>query len=322
LLAEKIAGMGSAGRRAVTIEWAGVDRLTTWRFGLAGASGVEVPEPLYDTLRPPIRYWGALLPGPDPSSRAGVAELAAAQGVFSNAALVDLYGEIADSGANNEQSNVARDLRSAYAEPDAQDRLTALRGLWDAPSGARARYGRLILTARAAAGIPPQQAFSADADRLVAAMLSAGLEGQAARWSSLAGSGSDAWAMLALTNRSPAPVRYSEAESYRSRADAHKAQMLIAGLAGLGRLSPDDARSLARAARFNLDAQNPWVWAIDGAAKRREPASVVLLAAVGMQTPVWQGVPPEMLYHICLDLRAVGLDDYARLIAAEAIARL
>jgi hypothetical protein len=322
LLAEKVAGMGSEGRRAVTIEWTGVDRLTTWRFGLSGASGVEVPEPLYDTLRPQIRYWRALLPGPDPSTRAGVAELAAAQGVFSSAALVDLYGEIADSGENNDQANVARDLRSAFTEADAQDRMTALRGLWDAASGARARYGRLILTARAAAGIPAQQAYAADADRLVASMLSAGLERQAARWNGLVGSGSDAWAMLALANRSPAPVRYSDAEAYRSRADARKAQMLIAGLAGLGRLSPDDARALARAARFSLDTQNPWTWAIDAAARRHEAGSVVLLAAVGMQTPVWKGVPPEMLYHICLDLRAVGLDDYARLIAAEAIARL
>ena len=322
LLAEKIAGMGAEGRRAVTIEWAGVDRLTTWRFGLASASGADIPEPLYGTLRPQVRYWRALLPGPDPVTRASAAELAAAQGVFSSSALVDLYGEIADTGDNSAEAGTARDLRSAFADSDAQDRLTAMRGLWNGANGARARYGRLILTARAATGIPAEAAYSSDADALVASMLSAGLEQPAERWSAVAPRGSDAWAMLALASRSPTLVRYGDADSYRGRADAHKAQMLIAGLAGLGRLSLDDARGLARAARFDLDTQNPWTWAIDAAAQRHETGSVVLLAAVGMQTPVWQGVPPEMLYHICRDLRAVGLDGYARMIAAEAIARL
>ena len=52
----------------------------------------------------------------------------------------------------------------------------------------------MILTARAAAGIPAESAFAGDADALVAAMLSAGLEKQAARWSGVASVGSDAWA--------------------------------------------------------------------------------------------------------------------------------
>ena len=41
-----------------------------------------------------------------------------------------------------------------------------------------------------------------------------------------------------------------------------------------------------------------------------------------MQTRDWRGVPPEVLFRIVAALRAVGLGGYARMIAAEAIARL
>ena len=48
----------------------------------------------------------------------------------------------------------------------------------------------------------------------------------------------------------------------------------------------------------------------------------MLLAAIGMQTPQWRGVPPAMLYRIVSALRAVGLEGEARMIAAEALARV
>jgi hypothetical protein len=41
-----------------------------------------------------------------------------------------------------------------------------------------------------------------------------------------------------------------------------------------------------------------------------------------MQTGGWRGVPPQHLYRIIGALRDVGLDYYARMIAAEALARL
>ena len=43
LLAEKVIGAGTNTRRAVTIEWEGVDELNSWRFGLASATGLEIP---------------------------------------------------------------------------------------------------------------------------------------------------------------------------------------------------------------------------------------------------------------------------------------
>ena len=41
-----------------------------------------------------------------------------------------------------------------------------------------------------------------------------------------------------------------------------------------------------------------------------------------MQTGSWRGVPAPYLFRIIRDLRAVGLEYEARMIAAEAVARL
>src|SRR3546814_8560476 len=66
------------------------------------------------------------------AERAVPAQRAAARGVLSNVALVDLFGDIAageDSGSA--AAAVASDLRSAYVDQDRDDRLSALRALWD-----------------------------------------------------------------------------------------------------------------------------------------------------------------------------------------------
>ena len=77
--------------------------------------------------------------------------------------------------------------------------------------------------------------------------------------------------------------------------------------------------SLANAIRLRLRIHQ--ARAIDRAASTEQAGTVVLLAAVGMQTPAWSGVPAEALYHAVAALRAVGMDGEARMIAAEAIAR-
>ena len=71
-----------------------------------------------------------------------------------------------------------------------------------------------------------------------------------------------------------------------------------------------------------IGSENAWTRAIGRAALARQPGTVVLLAGIGMQTRLWHGVSPEALYHIVTALRAVGLESEARMIAAEAIARL
>ncbi len=72
----------------------------------------------------------------------------------------------------------------------------------------------------------------------------------------------------------------------------------------------------------NFGLEDRWTRTLELAAKDREPGTVALLAAAGMQTRDWSGVPPEYLYHILVALREVGLDYEARMIAAEAVSRL
>jgi hypothetical protein len=97
--------------------------------------------------------------------------------------------------------------------------------------------------------------------------------------------------------------------------------MLVAALAGLGKLG-EDGNELAEDMGVRIGAQNRWTRLLDRAAQRRQQGTVVLLAAAGMQTGGWVGVPPEHLYRILLALRSVGLEYEARMIAAEALARL
>lgn len=323
LLAQRVVGVGGKGQGSVTIEWENVDRLTLWRYGLAMATGVEIPGALLANTSPASRLWRAQAGGLTPLARAVVAEQAAAQGVLSHAALVDLYGQVeSEDDQTVAEIGIARDLRTAHVGADRDARLVALRTLWDEPKAPSARYGRLVLTASAAATILPYR-DAPDADRLVAAMLSAGLESQALRWRDSVADGSDAWAMLALTGGER--VRGSAVDRYRSRASdptGIKARMLLAGLAGLGQIDRRDADRLAGSLDVDLALENSWTRAITRAGERGQPATVLLLAGVGMQTTDWRGVSPEALYHIVAALRRVGLDSVGRMVAVEALTRL
>ncbi|MGC5796597.1 hypothetical protein [Sphingomonas sp. NFX23] len=323
LLAQKVVGAGAQGRQAVTIEWDGVDRLTAWRFGLAMATGVAVPDELYGTAGPQVKYWQALSPSVALGDRLAPAEAAAGQGVLSSAALVDLYAAAAtDDDTQSGATATANDLQTAYADRNPDSRLTALRQLWGG-ANARPNYARLVLTARAASRLNPNLA-KADADLLVASMLSAGLDRTAARWLGSVPAGSDAWAMIMLSD--PDAYRrlsYSDLASYTGGEgdSALKQRMLFAGLAGLGRLNQGDIERAAQSLGVRIGADNAWTRALDRAARDGQAGTVVLLAAVGMQAVSWKDIPPEALYRIVGALRGVGLDGEARMIAAEAIAR-
>ncbi len=323
LLAQKVVGAGAQGRQAVTIDWDGVDRLTAWRFGLAMATGVTVSDELYGTAGPQVKYWQALSPSVALGDRLAPAEAAAGQGVLSSAALVDLYAAAAtDDDTQSGATATANDLQTAYADRNPDSRLTALRQLWGG-ANARPSYARLVLTARAASRLNPALA-KAEADHLVASMLSAGLDRTAARWLGSVPAGSDAWAMIMLSD--PDAYRrlsYSDLASYTGGEgdSALKQRMLFAGLAGLGRLNQGDIERAAQSLGVRIGADNAWTRALDRAARNGQAGTVVLLAAVGMQAGSWKDIPPEALYRIVGALRGVGLDGEARMIAAEAIAR-
>lgn len=323
LLAEKVLGAGAQGRRAVTVEWQTVTQLTAWRFGLATAMGEAIPAELYASAGPQVRYWQALSPSLPPAARAGAAELAASAGVFSSAGLVDLYSEIEQDpeASGTPEAAVARDLRTAYADGDVADRVTAIRSLWDAAKTPRGQYARSILTARAASWIPADAAV-VEPEKLIASMLSAGMEAAAMEWRPIVKPGSEGWALLTLADPAgEALVPYGNFDTYGDVAGRRKAQMMLAGLAGLGRLDAADAQRGAAALDVPIGAANSWTRAIDTAGQRGDAAMVALLAAVGMQSRSWDYVTPEALFHIVAAMRAAGMGNYARMIAVEAVAR-
>ena len=321
LLAEKVVGAGTNTRRAINIQWDGVERLTSWRYGLAAATGVTIPANLFGTVGPQVRAWAAQAPLADPATRSGFADRAATLGVFSNAALVDLYGSIYDAADPGDRGGtVAASLRAAYTG-DASARLAALKTLWTTSGNPYQDYARSILTARASALVPLDTDVSgSDLDNLVASMFSTGLDLQAARWAKRADGGSLAWAMLAVG--APQPVVTADAGGVKSAGSELRRQFLFAGLAGLGRLPRDDIESLAEDLAVPIGRQNSWTQALDRAVLMRQPGTVVLLAAVGMQTNDWAYVPPAHLFRIVDALRRVGLEPEARMIAAEALARV
>jgi hypothetical protein len=153
-------------------------------------------------------------------------------------------------------------------------------------------------------------------------MMTAGYDRFAARWGPIADGldgddGDRAWSILAVG--APRPVvdlSAGRVEAFTEAADPHRGRMLVAALAGLGRIPDPAAYGVSPAPRSR------WANLIAAAARADQPGTVALLAGVGMQTPSWRGVPPEHLFHIVRALRAVGHEYEARMIAAEAMTRL
>jgi hypothetical protein len=321
LLAEKVVGAGTNTRRAVTIQWDGVDELNSWRFGMASATGLEIPQPLLAKAGLQVLAWQARAPMVPLEQRVAAAEAAASLGVFSHASLVELHSLLADAADPSElEETLGGRLRRAYAGRSVEDRMEAMRGLWDQKDAPAGRYARLIMTATAAGAIAPTDDRAGRAADLIASMLSAGLDKAAARWGRLVdgmgGEGDRAWALLAVgAPRSPVDMSAVRVVGFVDRVGAERGRMLVAALAGLGRIEDPAA--------FGLQPRpTRWSNLIAAAARSGQPGTVALLAAIGMQTSDWQGVPPEHLFHIVRALRQVGLDYEARMIAAEAMTRL
>jgi hypothetical protein len=331
LLAEKVVGAGQNTRRAVVIEWDPVDHVDSWRFGLASATGLVVPDRLMDDAGPAFRAWQARAAMIPIDQRLMASDYAASLGVFSSRSLVELYSLIGDmTDPADLKDTVADRLRIAYSGRSLDEKLSALRKLWDVETPVQ-RHARLILTAGAAARIPPSPQAESEAPKLLASMLTAGFDRQAAAWApivrEMGGSDGDrAWALLALA--SPRPVvdlSASRIDDFAGRDDSPESvrtKLLVAALAGLGRIPENVAVAAASKAEVHLERVNRWTVMIDSAAQHQQPATVALLAGVGMQTGDWRGVPPEYLFHILRALRLVGMDYEARMIAAEALTRL
>jgi hypothetical protein len=326
-LAEKVVGAGNNTRRAVVVQWDGVRDLTAWRFGLAGATAVEIPAALFNTVGPHVRAWQARSPLLPAAKREQDAEIAAALGVFSADALVDVYGQIADeTDASDASGKTATLLQAAYAGSTPEAKLTAMRNLWaGASKDIYGPYARMVVTSRAAAMLPADGAYANDSDALVASMMSAGLDIQAAKWASVIKSGSPAWASLAVGALGKT-VDWSRGniESFQSNSggeDGLRGRFLFAGMAGLDRMDQSAASDMASDLSLPIGRTTRWTIALERAVVRQEPATVALLCALGLQGRSWKSVSPAMLYHAISALRRVGLTGEARMIAAEAVAR-
>jgi hypothetical protein len=323
LLAQRYAGAAAEGGRAVNIEWTEIDTLDPWRFSLATALGIEIPDALRAKAGTRFDRWAAVSPSLSLSARAQAADTAGGAGVLSSAAMVDLYAQIwSDEGITGEWHDRAEQLREAYVAANSAARMSAIRGLW---GNGEDVYGRHVLTAYAAARIAPSEQLSDDAAPLIGSMLAAGLDRNAMRWGAVVAEGTEGWGLLAIAQ----PRRQSEVDSGAvsdfidadSSADKRKSQFLAAGLAGLGRLDAGTAQDFVNQLGGRLGGQTRWSQAIDRAAELGNPTLVVLLVGLGMQGDSWERMTPRHLFHIVRGLNRVGLEAEARMIAAEAVSR-
>ena len=331
-LADKVVGAGADTSRAATIEWEQADRLTAWRFGLATATGMAPPQNLIAAASPQLRAWQARAPILSAETRLQSARIATGLGVFSSQALMDVYAAVYDATDPSDlgQSD-AWQVRLAMAGKDLETRLAAMRRLWSSTNDRLESEAVRALLARAAARVHPDADFEDDAPNLVASMLAAGLDREAARWAGAVGSmGNDnadrVWAMLALAAPSANDLDLSlgRINAFISRDDSpgkQRSALLVAGLAGLSRIDGRTAGRLNERHDLGLGRRSAWTNMIDAASQRRQAATVAVLTGVGMQARDFASVPAVHMFHAVTALNRNRQGFVARMIAAEALAR-
>ncbi|MEO6225847.1 MAG: hypothetical protein ABIO80_08375 [Sphingomicrobium sp.] len=329
VLAEKLVG-AAANTRSVTVEWEPVESLTAWRFGLASATGLLPPDRLINAASPQLRAFQARAPMLTAQQRLPSAFIAAGLGVFSSQTMVDLYSSIYDSTDPDAlPSSDAWQLRQAYVAKDQATRLASVRRLLAFGKGPLGKEGARALAARAATLIVPDPALAADAPELISAMLAGGYDEAAARWIPAVNRMDSAqadrcWAMLALAGPNIAEIGSGRVASFIRRDKSPgqvRSALLVAGLAGLGRITQDSANSLNRRYGFGLGRTTRWTRIIDAAAARRQPGTVLVLTGTGFQTTSVDQLPASHVYHAIAALHLTGQDFTARMIAAEALSR-
>jgi len=328
-LAAKVVSAGGSGR-ATTIEWDPVDSLTAWRFGLATATGMMPPDRLLNSASTQLRAFQARSPLLTPQQRLSSALIATGLGVFSSQSLMDLYSAIYDSTDPDELSNTdAWQLRQAFVGKDPDTRMAAVRKLLAIGKDGLNKEAARALAARAATLVEPDAKLAKDAPDLISAMLAAGYDRAAARWSNAVGrmdnEDSDrCWAMLALAAPDLASVGTSRLNAFIGRdksAGKLRSAFLVAGLAGLGRIDANTANSLNRKYGLGLGRQSSWTRMIDAAAGRGQAGTVLVMTGTGFQTPRFEQLPAAHMFHAITSLERTGQDFTARMIAAEALSR-
>ena len=329
-LAQKVVGAGANTGQAATIEWDPVDSLTAWRFGLATATGMTPPDRLITSAAPQLRAFQARAPLLTPQQRLDSAFVAAGLGVFSSQTMVDLYSAIYDSTDPSDLADTdAWQLRQAFVGKDQDARIAAIRKVLAAGKDGYRKEAARAAVARAATLIEPDAGLQQDAPELISAMLAAGYDRAAARWGNAVARMDDepadrCWAMLALAAPGNIDVSSGRIQAFIRRdksKDRMRSALLVAGLAGLGRISTDAANSLNRRYGLGLGRTTRWTRVMDAAAGRGQAATVLVLTGTGFQTPSFDQLPAAHMYHAITALTRTGQDFTARMIAAEALSR-
>jgi hypothetical protein len=329
-LAQKVVGAGADTGQAATIEWDPVDRLTAWRFGLATATGMIPPDRLMKAASPQLRAFQARAPLLTAQQRLDSAFVAVGLGVFSSQTMVDLYSAIYDSTDPGDLASTdAWQLRQAFVGKDHDARMDAIRRLLATGKDGYRKEAARAAVARAATLIEPDADLQQDAPDLISAMLAAGYDRAAARWERACARMDDepadrCWAMLALATPGEVDVSAGRIQAFIRRdnsKDKMRSALLVAGLAGLGRLGTDAANSINRRYGLGLGRTTNWTRMIDSAAGRGQAATVLVLTGTGFQTPTFEQLPAAHMYHAILGLKRTGQDFSARMIAAEALSR-
>jgi hypothetical protein len=329
-LAQKVVGAGANTGQAATIEWDPVDSLSAWRFGLATATGMTLPNRLLNSASPQLRAFQARAPLLTAQQRLDSAFVAAALGVFSSQTMVDLYSAIYDATDPSDlPSTDAWQLRQAFVGKDQVARMDAIRKLLASGKDGYRREATRAAVARAATLIEPDTKLQKDAPDLISAMLAAGYDRAAARWAPAVARMDDSdadrcWAMLALASPGDVDVSSGRIQAFIRRdksRDRMRSAFLVAGLGGLGRISVDGANSLNRRYGLGLGRTTRWTRMIDAAAARGQAGTVIVLTGTGFQTPSFDQLPAAHLYHAIAGLTRTGQEFSARMIAAEALSR-
>jgi len=331
-LAEKVVGAGANTGRAVTIEWDPVDHLTAWRFGLSVATGMKPPERLLRNAPPRLLAFQARSPMLSPAQRLDSAFVAAGLGVFSSQSMIDLYSSIYDSTDPDDlPSSDSWQLRQAFVAKTPEARLAAIRRVLALGKDPLRKEAARAAAGRAATLIEPDAALQEDAPELISAMLAAGFDRAAARWSAAVRRMDDdaadrCWAMLALAapDADSGDISNSRITSFVGRDKSrgkYRSTLLVAGLAGLGRINERTANSLNRRYGLGLARRSNWSRMIDAAAARGQGGTVLVLTGTGLQTPDFRDLPAAYMFHAIRGLTRTGQDFHARMIAAEALSR-
>ncbi|HEU0284499.1 MAG TPA: hypothetical protein VFR52_05080 [Sphingomicrobium sp.] len=331
-LAQKVVGAGGNTQRAVVIEWEPVDRLDTWRFGLATATGLSFPERLLNAAPSQLRAWHAVAPIVPPQDRLESAEIAAGLGVLSSQSLIDLHSAIYEAtGPDDLPETQAWQLRLAFVGRDLETKLGAMRRLWESSQDYLPTQGVRAMLGRAAALIEPDADLQSDAPNLIASMLAAGYDRDAARWAQAVSQMDDqyadqAWAMLALgaPDGSGVDLNVRRLNAFIDRDDSEgkkRSALLVAGLAGLGRIDEATANRLSGRFGLRLGNRSSWTRLIDQAAAFGQSGTVLVLTGTGLQAATFEEIPPSHLLHSVAALKRTRQDYMARMIAAEALAR-